>query len=873
MALAELYERIDKLGEGTYGIVYKARDKRTHDIVALKRMVPTNEAEGIPGTTMREIAFLRHLKHAHIVWLRDVHFNVPKLTLVFECCDMDLAKHLRSKPQRKLEGPEIKSFMLQFLHGLAYMHSHNIMHRDLKPHNLLLCDNATTLKIADFGLARIHGIPVKKYRHDAVTLWYRPPDLLLGSIMYEFAMDIWSAGCIFAEMISGAVLFQGKTEVDQLMSMFSMFGFPQHTQPAASSPQRAQVGEDAVGEFAASNEQTPAPPLIAIPQPPAEPVVRDPSPRGRSGPSPFQHQDPPCFPTFDAGDATPVELGFKEHGSAAAEGDSRETDVFPSFAAYPNVKIVMEKGLADRIAQCKLARAAASESPAAADASPSPPAASPGCTFDEWVEKHNAVEKVGREGVDLLRRMLQLEPSRRITALEAVEHPYFSSLAPRRLSQSDALSSAAWASTIKDMSFRDVPNRNLFPSDIKILEAATPAEAASRVVVDNTSSAPAPLSPEHFFHLRQQLKPISLAFEMLWAEAVTDDASGTGTASAEFGTLTSNDGADSIGHMNFPSTTSTLQHSLHPGASITGASVSSGEVHTSTASRFGGRHKIPIPPGRLHSRHGSSQDMAHDDDGSQHPSAQSVADNFTSSFTPTAGWGRSTTSAEPFGRSSSSQPSSGGPHLASAAGFTALHRLSSSWGPSAEATQNGENARPFRRCNSGSTATSSDQSGVLQGTPNMHPTGIAFGAEDGSSVLLPASAVPSGEPPAAPSALHNGGFSYPVDSCYQVTSASSSGLHQQNSAALQSPTSRSPQLDLHKTSPSHLTSMNGFMSASQFNDVADAAAPAKGFSTAPNATIPGTLRGAASDRPSPQGREGRNVRTGTMVTSVDLDQE
>jgi serine/threonine protein kinase len=413
-SLSTSYDRVGKLGEGTYGIVYKARDKRSQELVALKRMVPVSDTEGIPGTTMREIAFLRELKHPNIVDLKDVVFDVPKLTLVFECCEMDLAKYLRSKPNRQLPGGEIRSLMRQFLQGLAHMHSRSVLHRDLKPHNLLLAtciedDNtvALRLKVADFGLARIHGIPVKKYRHDAVTLWYRPPDLLMGSIMYGFSMDVWSAGCIFAEMISGSVLFQGKSEVEQLGLIFDMMGYP----AKILGPNTAAAGRPCSppNDDVNSNGWTEASP----PQPPTQPLPheRSQSPRhyGGLGTSPM-NQQPLSFATEHSALQSMTSLGnFDDPMTAPFQGSQH--DPFPSFFRLPSVDALMDKGLATKAKQ-----------------SLNDPAWRPG--FDAWVKKYNAIDKIGTDGVDLLRLMLQLEPIHRITAAEALHHPFLVGAAP-----------------------------------------------------------------------------------------------------------------------------------------------------------------------------------------------------------------------------------------------------------------------------------------------------------------------------------------------------------------------------------------------------------------------------------------------------------
>jgi cyclin-dependent kinase len=216
---------MEKLGEGTYGVVYMAREKQTGAVVALKRMNIAAEEEGVPATTIREICLLKELHHENIVRLYDVMFQAPKLTLVFEYCDFDLKKYMESKPGKRLDLYETKCILKQMLCGLQYMHARSVVHRDLKPQNVLLSLNRD-VKLADFGLARVEGIPVKKYSHEAVTLWYRPPDVICGSTNYGFQVDMWSMGCIFAEMLTGAPLFNGHSDGEQLLKIFKLFGTP-----------------------------------------------------------------------------------------------------------------------------------------------------------------------------------------------------------------------------------------------------------------------------------------------------------------------------------------------------------------------------------------------------------------------------------------------------------------------------------------------------------------------------------------------------------------------------------------------------------------------------------------------------------------------
>ena len=216
------YERIETLGEGTYGIVYKARHRGTGEILALKKIRLSSEEEGIPSTAIREIALLKELHHPNIVQLKDVIHKQGKLILVFEYIEWDLKKVMNKGP---MDTISIKSFTFQMLKGIAHCHQMKILHRDIKPQNLLISKEGI-LKLADFGLARASGIPVKNYSSEVVTLWYRSPELLLGSTNYTGFIDLWSVGCILAELSNNKPLFQGNSEQDQLKKIFRIMGTP-----------------------------------------------------------------------------------------------------------------------------------------------------------------------------------------------------------------------------------------------------------------------------------------------------------------------------------------------------------------------------------------------------------------------------------------------------------------------------------------------------------------------------------------------------------------------------------------------------------------------------------------------------------------------
>ncbi|KAH9986852.1 Pkinase-domain-containing protein [Russula vinacea] len=220
------YAKIEKVG--TYGVVYKARDVSTNQIVALKKIRLEAEDEGVPSTAIREISLLKELKDDNIVRLLDIVHADQKLYLVFEFLDVDLKRYMEAgNTQGEPISLELcQKFTHQLTSGLLYCHSHRILHRDLKPQNLLI-DKRNNLKLADFGLARAFGIPMRTYTHEVVTLWYRAPEVLLGSRHYSTAIDMWSVGCIFAEMVMrGIPLFPGDSEIDQIFKIFRVLGTP-----------------------------------------------------------------------------------------------------------------------------------------------------------------------------------------------------------------------------------------------------------------------------------------------------------------------------------------------------------------------------------------------------------------------------------------------------------------------------------------------------------------------------------------------------------------------------------------------------------------------------------------------------------------------
>ncbi|OBA17829.1 uncharacterized protein OGAPODRAFT_86428 [Ogataea polymorpha] len=226
-ASASQFQQLEKLGEGTYATVFKGRNRALGTFVALKEINLDSE-EGTPSTAIREISIMKELRHENIITLYDVIHTENKLTLVFEYLDKDLKKYMDTNGYNKsgaLEPHVVKSFMFQLLRGIMFCHDNRVLHRDLKPQNLLISSKGE-LKLGDFGLARAYGIPVNTFSNEVVTLWYRAPDVLLGSRSYSTSIDMWSAGCIMAEMFTGKPLFPGSSNEDQLLKIFRIMGTP-----------------------------------------------------------------------------------------------------------------------------------------------------------------------------------------------------------------------------------------------------------------------------------------------------------------------------------------------------------------------------------------------------------------------------------------------------------------------------------------------------------------------------------------------------------------------------------------------------------------------------------------------------------------------
>ncbi|KAG5496393.1 hypothetical protein JKF63_02695 [Porcisia hertigi] len=217
----ESYEVLDILGEGTYGVVLKARNRATGKLVAIKRFKQTEQDEHVRKTSSREVRMLQLLRHPNILRLEDVFRKDGKLYLVFEFIDHTILKLLESTTHG-LSHRELRRYTYQLLRGIEFCHKNNVIHRDVKPENVLINESGL-LKLCDFGFAR--QLSSKgKYTDYVATRWYRAPELLVGDVAYGKPVDVWAIGCMFAELSDGQPLFPGESDLDQLCLILQTCG-------------------------------------------------------------------------------------------------------------------------------------------------------------------------------------------------------------------------------------------------------------------------------------------------------------------------------------------------------------------------------------------------------------------------------------------------------------------------------------------------------------------------------------------------------------------------------------------------------------------------------------------------------------------------
>ena len=222
------FQKIELLGEGGYGYVYKVELKdKPGEYYALKKFKESRNREGFNISAIREITILKELNHENIEKVIDTFYGINCLYVQFEYIDCVLSKLIKFnlKNEKFLTEADIKGIMLQILTGLAEIHNNGILHRDLAPSNILINKNGV-IKIADFGLSRFIASPDREMTKGVITKYYRAPEIFFEAKYYSFSIDIWSAGCILAEMILCDVLFRGNDEIEIMTNIFTFLGIP-----------------------------------------------------------------------------------------------------------------------------------------------------------------------------------------------------------------------------------------------------------------------------------------------------------------------------------------------------------------------------------------------------------------------------------------------------------------------------------------------------------------------------------------------------------------------------------------------------------------------------------------------------------------------
>jgi len=225
---AKRYKKISFLGEGQFATVYKAEDiENPGTIVAVKKIKlghRTEVKDGINRTALREIKLIQELNHPNVIGLLDVFGHKASISLVFDFMEWDL-ENIVKDTSVVLSTPHIKAYMVMILQGLEYLHMNWVLHRDMKPNNVLL-DSKGNLKITDFGLAKTFGSPNRVYTHQVVTGWYRCPELLFGATNYSVGVDMWATGCVLAELLLRAPFLPADSDLGQLSKIFETLGTP-----------------------------------------------------------------------------------------------------------------------------------------------------------------------------------------------------------------------------------------------------------------------------------------------------------------------------------------------------------------------------------------------------------------------------------------------------------------------------------------------------------------------------------------------------------------------------------------------------------------------------------------------------------------------
>uniref|UniRef100_A0A8C3XWP5 Cyclin-dependent kinase-like 2 n=1 Tax=Chelydra serpentina TaxID=8475 RepID=A0A8C3XWP5_CHESE len=237
----EKYETLGLVGEGSYGMVMKCRNKDNGRIVAIKKFLESEDDKMVKKIAMREIKLLKQLRHENLVNLLEVCKKKKRWYLVFEFVDHTLLDDLELFPHG-LDYNRVRKYLFQIIKGIGFCHSHNIIHRDIKPENILVSQSGI-VKLCDFGFARTLAAPGEAYTDYVATRWYRAPELLVGDTKYGKAVDVWAIGCLVPEMLTGEPLFPGDSDIDQLYHIMKCLGnlTPRHQELFYKNPLFAGV--------------------------------------------------------------------------------------------------------------------------------------------------------------------------------------------------------------------------------------------------------------------------------------------------------------------------------------------------------------------------------------------------------------------------------------------------------------------------------------------------------------------------------------------------------------------------------------------------------------------------------------------------------
>ncbi|XP_030891450.1 cyclin-dependent kinase-like 2 [Leptonychotes weddellii] len=237
----EKYENLGLVGEGSYGMVMKCRNKDSGRIVAIKKFLESDDDKMVKKIAMREIKLLKQLRHENLVNLLEVCKKKKRWYLVFEFVDHTILDDLELFPNG-LDYQLVQKYLFQIINGIGFCHSHNIIHRDIKPENILVSQSGV-VKLCDFGFARTLAAPGEVYTDYVATRWYRAPELLVGDVKYGKAVDVWAIGCLVTEMLMGEPLFPGDSDIDQLYHIMMCLGnlIPRHQELFYKNPVFAGV--------------------------------------------------------------------------------------------------------------------------------------------------------------------------------------------------------------------------------------------------------------------------------------------------------------------------------------------------------------------------------------------------------------------------------------------------------------------------------------------------------------------------------------------------------------------------------------------------------------------------------------------------------